>query len=77
MEIINRLRNTPTGFTVKVGGTNVRVVRFNPNIKSNGALCIGCVFRGEGARFCEYAPACMAHMRPDHESVVFAETSNV
>lgn len=77
MEITERLRNTPTGFTVKVGEINVQVIRFTPNIKTSEMVCRGCAFRDEGARFCEYSSACMAHLRPDHESVVFAKTNKV
>lgn len=75
MEITDRLRNTPTGFTVKVGEINIQVLRFTPNIKTKATVCRGCAFRDEGARFCEYSKACMAHLRPDQESVVFAKTS--
>ena len=62
MEIINRLKNTPTGLIV---------LYYNGQ---NKIPCRGCVFRDDGARFCEYSSACMAHLRPDHESVVFAKT---
>lgn len=74
MEITDRLRNTPTGFTVKVGEINVQVMRFVPCVNTKATICKGCAFRDEGARFCEYSSACMAHLRPDHESVVFAKT---
>lgn len=74
MEITERLRNTPTGFTVKVGEINVQVLRFKPYLNTKATVCRGCVFRDDGARFCEYSKACMAHLRPDHESVVFAKT---
>lgn len=59
MEITERLRNTPTGFTVKVGEINIQVKRFVPNIKTKATICNGCAFRDEGARFCEYSSACM------------------
>lgn len=77
MEITDRLRNTPTGFTVKVGEINVQVLRFKPYLNTKVTVCRGCVFRDDGARFCEYSKACMAHLRPDHESVVFAKTNKV
>lgn len=66
MEIINRLKNTPTGLIVE---------KYSPYYNGQNKIpCRGCVFRDEGARFCEYSKACMAHLRPDHESVVFAKT---
>lgn len=71
MEITERLRNTPTGLMVKIGEINIQVMRFVPNIKTKATICKGCVFRDEGARFCEYSSACMAHLRPDGESVIF------
>lgn len=77
MEIVDRLRNTPTGFTIKVGEINIQVMRFVPNIKTKATICNGCAFKDEGARFCEYSSACMAHLRPDHESVVFAKSKEI
>ena len=56
---------------------NIRVMRFVPCTNTKATICKGCAFRDEGARFCEYSSACMAHLRPDHESVVFAKTNKV
>lgn len=77
MEIIKKLRNMPTGFTVRLGGTTLEVVRFNPY--RSGSLCGGCAFRDSnlGAKHYPYASACMAHLRPDRESVVFAKTKEI
>lgn len=77
MEITERLRNTPTGFVIQVGTKRVQVKRFEAIYQGKAVVCRGCVFRDEGARFCEYSKACMAHLRPDHESVVFAKTNKV
>lgn len=71
MTIIERLKNTPTGFFVQVGKNNMEVRRFEASLQSKGIVCRGCSFRGDGARSCEYSKACMAHLRPDHESVIF------
>lgn len=72
--MIEKLRDTPTGFVVKVGGINVVVLRYIPNTNDKGVVCKGCALSsGLGARSCEYSKACMAHLRPDHESVVFAK----
>lgn len=77
MEITERLRNTPTGFAVKVGEINIQVMRFVPCTNTKATIFKGCAFRGDGARDCEYSKACMAHLRPDHESVVFSKTSEI
>ena len=75
MEITERLRNTPTGLIVLVGDMRIVVEKYRPYYNGQKAtVCRGCVFRDDGARFCEYSKACMAHLRPDHESVVFAKT---
>ena len=75
MEIINRLKNTPTGLIVLVGDMKIIVEKYRPYYNGQNKIpCRGCVFRDEGARFCEYSKACMALLRPDHESVVFAKT---
>ena len=73
MEITERLRNTPTGLIVLVGDMKIIVEKYRPYYNGQNKIpCRGCVFRDEGARFCEYSSACMAHLRPDYESVVFA-----
>lgn len=75
MEIINRLKNTdegarfceysPTGLIVLVGDMKIIVEKYRPYYNGQNKIpCRGCVFR----------KACMAHLRPDHESVVFAKT---
>lgn len=74
MTIIERLKNTSTGFLVQVGKNNMEVRRFEASLQSKGIVCRGYSFRNDGARFCEYSSACMVHLRPDHESVVFAKT---
>lgn len=77
MEITERLRNTPTGFVIQVGTNRVQVKRFEAIYQGKAVVCRGCLFRGDGARDCEYSKACMAHLRPDHESVVLAKTNKV
>lgn len=75
MGITERLRNTPTGLIVLVGDMRIVVEKYSPYHNGQNKIpCRGCVFREDGARFCEYSKACMAHLRPDHESVVFAKT---
>lgn len=71
MEITERLRNTPTGLIVLVGDMKIIVEQYSPYYNGQNKIpCRGCVFRDDGARFCEYSKACMAHLRPDHDSVV-------
>lgn len=66
------LTRTPVGRSVRVGGDKYVVKRFNATQKDRKPLCMSCVFRdGYGARKCPYARACMAHLRPDKESVYF------
>lgn len=78
MEITERLRNTPIGLIVLVGDMKIVVEKYSPYYNGqNNIPCRGGVFRDEDARFCEYSKACMAHLRPDHESVVFAKTNKV
>lgn len=80
MRLETRLRKTLTGFTVTVeDGTLVEVRRANFANRSSKTICEGCVFRDKerGARGCPYASACMAHLRPDRESVVFAKTDKL
>lgn len=78
MEITERLRNTPTGFIVLVGDMKIVVEKYRPYYNGQNKIpCRGCVFHDKGARFCEYSSACMAHLRPDHESVVFSKTSEI
>ena len=68
------LTRTPVGRSVRVGGDKYVVKRFNATQKDRNPLCMSCVFRdGYGARKCPYARACMAHLRPDGESVYFEE----
>lgn len=68
------LTRTPVGRSVRVGGDKYVVKRFNATQKDRKPLCMSCVFRdGNGARKCPYARACMAHLRPDRESVYFEE----
>lgn len=77
MEITERLRNTPTGFVIQVWDKKIQVKRFDAIYQGKAVICRGCIFRGAGARLCKYSKACMAHLRPDHESVVFAKMSEI
>lgn len=68
MEITERLASMPTGKRFKWGELSLKV---SPT--SNG--CKGCAFDNkEGARYCGYASACMAHLRPDNKPVKFILT---
>ena len=68
------LMNAPVGRSVWVDGNRYIVKRFNGMQKDRKPLCMSCVFRdGCGARLCKYARACMAHLRPDRESVYFGK----
>lgn len=68
------MTRTPVGRSVRVGGDKYVVKRFNATQKDRKPLCLSCVFRdGNGAGECPYARACMAHLRPDRESVYFEE----
>ena len=71
---MRKLMCTPIGRFVRVGGDKYVVKRFNATQKGRKPLCMSCVFRdGYGARKCPYARACMAHLRPDRESVYFVK----
>lgn len=71
---MRKLMCTPIGRSVRVGGNKYVVKRFNGMQKDRKPLCMSCVFRdGYGARKCPYARACMAHLRPDRESVYFGK----
>lgn len=68
---VEELRNTALGHLVKIGRLYYTVILFSPPEKEKGKVCNGCAFRDEGAEVCEYAKACMAHLRPDRNSVEF------
>ena len=44
--------------------------KYRPYYNGQNKIRAGDASSGRGARFCEYSKACMAHLRPDHESVV-------
>lgn len=49
MEIINRLKNTPTGLIVLVGDMKIIVEKYRPYYNGQNKIpCRGCVFRDEG-----------------------------
>lgn len=62
---MNELKTTPVGRCIIFKGVKIRPVQ-----SSKG--CKGCVFETEaGARSCKQSLSCFAHMRPDHQSVIF------
>ena len=71
MEIINRLKNTPTGLIVLVGDMKIIVEKYRPYYNGQNKIpCRGCVFRDEGARFCEYSKAKSQTYRIDFQKTV-------
>ena len=51
MEIINRLKNTPTSLIVLVGDMKIVVEKYRPSYNGQNKIpCRGCVFRDEGDR---------------------------
>ena len=61
---------TPVGESCH--GFEVR--RYEVSGSYNSYVCLGCAFRKpSGAACCEFSVACMAHFRPDRESVIFAK----
>lgn len=72
---VDELRNTPLGHLVKIGRLYYAAIEFLPQGNTKGNVCVGCAFRDDrgGIEECEYSKACMAHLRPDHESVVFVK----
>ena len=75
MEKVNELRDVPLGHLVKIGRlyyAAVELVRIG-GITYHGRTVRGCSFRddGGGIEECRYSSACMAHKRPDGESVIF------
>ena len=71
---LETLRRSRIGFAVKIGGMIIVPLRFHFVNKR----CGNCLFRKEdsGAEICPYSPACMAHLRKDHESVFFKKSIN-
>lgn len=59
------------GSNVEGEGVKIRVVRAKVDNRCI-TMCHGCIFdKGEGANFCYFRNACMAHLRPDREPVKF------
>ena len=73
MEKVNELMNAPLGHLVKIGILYYAAIEFLPQGNTQGNVCVGCSFRedGGGIEECRYSCACMAHKRPDGESVIF------
>lgn len=76
MKVITELlRTTPVGMKVNIGGRAYLVKRFNASQTVKTMVCMPCVFsNGDGAKFCPYACACLAHLRPDRNAVYFTHT---
>lgn len=72
MEKVDELKNTPLGYLVKIGRSYYAAIEFLPQGNTKGNVCAGCAFRDDGGvEECRFSSACMAHKRPDHESVIF------
>jgi hypothetical protein len=61
--------------TVPVGGSVTLSGGRAVTVRKAMDGCKGCVFNTASHKGCPYVPECMGHLRPDGQSVIFAESA--
>lgn len=72
MTLLEELRVLKLDHVANIQGTKIAARKPKAYSSTNDPGCTGCMFQKDGgAADCDLKSACMAHKRPDNNSVIF------